>query len=152
MNFANSLLSSALNPTKVSVVDSILIALIGMAIVFAVLIVLMLLISAFGWFMQNSPKLASSKAGQKYTAFKTNAVSKIKSIGKKKEATVVAAPIVTADVAPALAAGTCGELTLIKTTERDAAMIMAIVADATETPLNELRFISIKNVSEGEIK
>lgn len=55
--------------------------------------------------------------------------------------------------APALANGTCGELKLVNTDERDAAMIMAIVADATQTPLNELRFKSIKRVdAEGEEK
>ena len=36
------------------------------------------------------------------------------------------------------------------TDERDAAMIMAIVADQTNTPLNELRFKSIKRVEDEE--
>ena len=48
------------------------------------------------------------------------------------------------------AQGTCGELKLINTDERDAAMIMAIVADETNTPLNELRFKSIKRVEEDK--
>lgn len=48
----------------------------------------------------------------------------------------------------AKAPGSCGDLVLIDTTEREAAMIMAIVADSTETPLNELRFISIKQIKE----
>ena len=49
--------------------------------------------------------------------------------------------------APA-APGTAGELKLYDTDPTDAAMIMAIVADATGKPLNELRFKSIKEVKE----
>ena len=44
--------------------------------------------------------------------------------------------------------GTCGDLKLINVEERDAAMIMAIVADNLGTPLNELRFKSIKKVED----
>jgi Na+-transporting methylmalonyl-CoA/oxaloacetate decarboxylase gamma subunit len=56
-----------------------------------------------------------------------------------------------ADVAPAkvekpLAPGTAGDLKLYDTDPRDAAMIMAIVADELKKPLNELRFISIREV------
>lgn len=47
------------------------------------------------------------------------------------------------------APGSCGELVLKNVSDRDAAMIMAIVADKLETPLNELRFISIKEVEEN---
>ena len=47
---------------------------------------------------------------------------------------------------PALAPGTAGELKLYDTNPRDAAMIMAIVADELGKPLNELRFISIREV------
>lgn len=45
-----------------------------------------------------------------------------------------------------LAPGTAGDLKLHDTDPRDAAMIMAIVADELKKPLNELRFISIKEV------
>ncbi|MBR0162082.1 MAG: OadG family protein [Oscillospiraceae bacterium] len=38
------------------------------------------------------------------------------------------------------------ELMLYDTDPRDAAMIMAIVADATQIPLNELQFLSIKEI------
>lgn len=48
------------------------------------------------------------------------------------------------------AEGTCGDLMLIDTTEREAALIMAIVADSLETPINELRFKSIKLIGEGK--
>ena len=49
------------------------------------------------------------------------------------------------------APGTAGELKLYDTDPRDAAMIMAIVADTLGKPLNELRFISIKEVKDDEI-
>lgn len=48
------------------------------------------------------------------------------------------------------AEGTCGELILVDTTEREAALVMAIVANSLETPINELRFKSIKLIGEGK--
>jgi hypothetical protein len=44
------------------------------------------------------------------------------------------------------APGTAGELKLYDTPPKTAAMLMAIVADKMGKPLNELRFISIKEV------
>ena len=57
-----------------------------------------------------------------------------------------------ASPAPAAAApGSAGELKLYDTDPRDAAMIMAIVADTMGKPINELRFISIREVKDDEI-
>lgn len=53
--------------------------------------------------------------------------------------------------AVAEAPGTAGELKLYDTDPRDAAMIMAIVADTLGKPLNQLRFISIKEVKDDEV-
>ena len=50
------------------------------------------------------------------------------------------------------APGTAGELKLYDTDPRDAAMIMAIVADKLQKPLNELKFVSIKEVPSGADK
>ncbi len=47
------------------------------------------------------------------------------------------------------APGTAGQLKLYDTDPKTAAMIMAIVADKTGTPLNELRFKSIKEVKKS---
>ena len=58
-----------------------------------------------------------------------------------------AAPAPEAPKAP----GSAGELKLYDTDPRDAAMIMAIVADSLGKPLNELRFISIREVREDEV-
>lgn len=55
-----------------------------------------------------------------------------------------------AETAPK-APGAAGELKLYDTDPRDAAMIMAIVADSLGKPLNELRFISIREVREDEV-
>ncbi len=58
------------------------------------------------------------------------------------------APAPAAPAAPAAppAPGSAGEIKLHDVPERDAAMIMAIVADKLHKPLNELRFKSIKEV------
>ena len=52
------------------------------------------------------------------------------------------APVKSGPVAP----GTAGEFKLYDTDPRDAAMAMAIIADTLHKPLNELRFISIREV------
>lgn len=46
----------------------------------------------------------------------------------------------------AKAPGSAGEIKLYTVPEKTAAMLMAIVADKLQKPLNELRFISIKEV------
>ncbi len=59
------------------------------------------------------------------------------------------APSAPAEVKPA--PGTAGEFKLYNTDPRDAAMVMAIVADSLDKPINELRFISIREVKEDEV-
>ena len=59
----------------------------------------------------------------------------------------VAAPAPVEESAPApTAPGTAGQLKLHDVEPKTAAMLMAIVADTMGKPLNELRFISIKEV------
>ncbi len=73
-----------------------------------------------------------------------------KIMAPKAKKAVPAAPAAVAPVAeePAgePAPGSAGKLKLYDTPDREAAMIMAIVADKLNKPLNELRFISIKEV------
>ena len=72
-------------------------------------------------------------------------------VSKAKKATVPeAAPAVSEAEEPVKekAPGAAGDLKLYDTDPRDAAMIMAIVADSLGKPLNELRFISIKEVKD----
>lgn len=99
------------------------VALLGYSVVFLGLILLMLVVMAMG---------------------------RVMTAGAKKAA-VQPEPAPEAPVPPKTAAGTAGELKLYDTDPRDAAMIMAIVADTLGKPLNELRFISIKEVKDDEI-
>ena len=64
---------------------------------------------------------------------------------KKVEAPVAAPAAVEAPAAPT-APGSAGGVKLYDVEPKTAAMIMAIVADRMGKPLNELRFISIKEV------
>ena len=64
-----------------------------------------------------------------------------------EEKAAAAAPAAPAAAAPKkLAPGSAGDVKLYDTNPRDAAMIMAIVANKLDKPLNELRFRSIKEV------
>ena len=63
-----------------------------------------------------------------------------------------AAPVLSLKLTGPTAPGSAGELKLYDTDPKDAAMIMAIVADATGKPLNELRFLSIREIKEEEKK
>ena len=68
---------------------------------------------------------------------------------EKKEAPAAAPAPVAAPVAPAAPAeapGTAGQLKTHDVPPKTCAMLMAIVADKMGKPLNELRFISIKEV------
>lgn len=72
-----------------------------------------------------------------------------KASAKRKAAKAAAAVEELPEAAPApakTAPGTAGEVKLFDVPDKDAAMIMAIVADKLQKPLNELRFISIKEV------
>ena len=100
-----------------------LVALLGYAVVFVGLIALMVVILIEG-------KIAVSK-------------------NEKAEAPKAAAPAPVPAPKPVLAAaapGTAGEVKLFNVPDKDAAMLMAIVAHKLNKPLNELRFKSIKEV------
>ena len=102
--------------------DAAILSVVGYAIVFLGLIALMIVVTLLG------------------KAFVA--------AGKKKAAAQPAAAPVAEEPAPAApeAPGTAGCLKLYDTNPKTAAMIMAIVADKMGKPLNELRFISIKEV------
>ncbi len=63
-------------------------------------------------------------------------------------AAAAAAPVVELKQTGPLAPGSAGELKLYDTDPRDAAMIMAIVADTLQAPVNELRFLSIREIKD----
>ena len=67
---------------------------------------------------------------------------------RRKKNAVQAAPTEQTPPEPALAPGSAGKVKTFDVPDKTAAMLMAIVADKTGKPLNELRFISIKEVKE----
>ena len=111
---------NALENLKVG--DAGILALLGYAVVFFGLILLMAVVIALGAVFAAKAKKAAKAA-----------------------APVEAAPAVQAAPAPT-APGSAGSLKLYNVEPKTAAMIMAIVADKMGKPLNELRFISIKEV------
>ena len=73
-------------------------------------------------------------------------------INRKNTAAPAAAPAAAAPAAPAVpnapAPGSAGKIALHDLPDKTAAMLMAIVADRTGKPLNQLRFISIREVKD----
>ena len=109
---------------NIGILDAGIVALLGYAVVFFGLILLMIVVILLG---------------KAFVAAEN-----------KKEAPKAAAPVVeAAPAAPAVpqaAPGSAGQLKLHDVPPKTAAMLMAIVADKMGKPLNELRFISIKEV------
>ena len=102
-------------------------ALLGYAVVFLGIVLLMLVVMAMGRvFIARDKKAAAIKEAAHAAA----------------QAAAAAVPAAPKPLAP----GAAGELKLHDVEPRTAAMLMAIVADKMGRPLNELRFISIKEV------
>ena len=107
--------------------EAAVLALLGYAVVFFGIVLLMAVVVAMGRvFIARDKKAAAIKEAAHAAA----------------QAAAAAAPAAPKPVAP----GTAGELKLHDVEPRTAAMLMAIVADKMGKPLNELRFISIKEV------
>ena len=109
---------------NIGILDAGVVALVGYAVVFFGLILLMIVVMIMG------KAFTAKKSAPK----------------KAAEAAPAAAPVAAAPAEPAAAPGTTGQLKLYDTPPKTAAMLMAIVADKMGKPLNELRFISIKEV------
>ena len=126
-------LAAAPDLTNISIANAGIVAVLGYAVVFFGLILLMLVVMAMGKaFMAKDAKAKAAPAAAKTAA-------------------PAAAPVAVsavADPASDAAPGTAGNLKLYDTPPKTAAMIMAIVANQMGKPLNELRFISIKEVKD----
>ena len=107
----------------ISVGTAGLVALLGYAVVFIGLIALMVVVMIMG-------KVMSAK----------------KTAPASAPAAATAAPAPAPKAAPALATGVAGECKLYNVGDREAAMLMAIVANKLGKPLNTLRFKSMKEV------
>ena len=111
--------------SDISVGEAGVYALLGYAVVFFGIVLLMIVITAFGkYFASKDANLAAAAAS----------------------AAQAAAPVAPAAAPKAVAPGSAGELKLHDVEPKTAAMLMAIVADKMGKPLNELRFKSIKEV------
>ena len=112
----------------IGILDAAIVAVLGYAVVFFGLILLMVVIMIMGKiFIAKDKKQAELNAAAK--------------------ATIASVPVAAPAAAPAATApGSAGKLKLYDVEPKTAAMLMAIVADKMGKPLNELRFISIKEV------
>ena len=109
----------------ISIPNAAIVAVLGYAVVFFGLILLMMVVIGLGKIF----------------------IAKDKKMAEKLQAAKDAAPAASPAVVEGPAApGTAGNLKLHDVEPKTAAMLMAIVADKMGKPINELRFISIKEV------
>ena len=106
------------------IADAGIAAVLGYAVVFFGLILLMAVVIIMGKAMAGTNKKAEAPSA----------------------ASPAAAPAAPAAPSAPPAPGSAGEVKLFDVPDKEAAMIMAIVADKMGKPLNELRFKSIKEV------
>ena len=78
----------------------------------------------------------------------TKITGKIMQSREKKADVHTEAPVAVPAPAKAAAPGSAGEIKLHDVPDKTAAMLMAIVADKLGKPLNELRFISIREIKD----
>ena len=109
---------------KMGIADAGIAAVLGYAVVFFGLILLMAVVIIMGKAMAGTNKKAAAPSA----------------------ASPAAAPAAPAAPSAPPAPGSAGEVKLFDVPDKEAAMIMAIVADKMGKPLNELRFKSIKEV------
>ena len=124
------MLTSTLDLVNLEVGQAAVLALLGYAVVFFGLILLMCVVIVMGKIFIAKDKKAAAKGA-----------------AAAKAAAPAAAPVAApAPAEPVPAPGSAGQLKLYDVPPKTAAMIMAIVANQMGKPLNELRFISIKEV------
>ena len=122
------------NAGKLSIGTALVDSVLGYVVVFIGLALLMAVIIIVGRIMVSRDKKEAEKAASRL------------SLSKSSESAAPAAAEPASAPARPLAPGSAGEVKIYDTDPRDAAMIMAIVADKLQKPLNELRFVSIKEV------
>ena len=125
MNILTAVTTGAVDLQNISILNAGIVAVMGYAVVFFGLILLMCVITILGKSFQ--------AAGAKAKAAAPAAAA---------PAAAPAAPVAEPEKAP----GTAGQLMTYDVPPKTCAMLMAIVADKMGKPLNELRFISIKEV------
>ena len=118
---------------NIGIGDAAIVAVLGYAVVFFGLILLMAVIIVMGKVFMAKDKKSADKAAAAKATMPANVPP-------------VAVTPVAAAPAEQAAPGTAGQLKLYDVPPKTAAMLMAIVANKMGKPLNELRFISIKEV------
>ena len=121
MNFLTAT-TGAVDLVNINIANAGVVALLGYAVVFLGLVLLMLVVTVIG-------KIFIAKDAK-----------------AKAAAPAAAAPAAAPEIAKPTAPGTAGQLKPHDVEPKTAAMLMAIVADKMGKPINELRFISIKEV------
>ncbi len=122
-------LSAVNRVTEMSVPEGLLMSLLGMAIVLFALVAIMFLIKIQSAVVMSLFKRKNAPVAAPVPPKAVPAPSKPK-------------PAVGAPTAP----GSLGEVALHNVPDKTAVMLMAIVADEMNVPVNELRFISVKEV------
>ena len=120
---------AVMSSADVSVPESFLLSLVGFSLVFAVLLVLILVIRTIAGVSQKMEKPAAEGASPVVPAVTLSNSS-------TPETEKIPAP------------GSLGDIDLYSVDDKTAALLMAVVADELKTPLNELRFKSIKELEE----
>ena len=128
--------NAALN--DISIGTAGLVALLGYAVVFVGLIALMAVVLVMGKIMVAKKAKTAAAAPAPAAAAPAPAAA--------APAPAAPAPAPAPKAAPVLAAGTAGECKFYNVGDREAAMLMAIVANKLGKPLNTLRFKSMKEV------
>ena len=123
------MLTSTVDFVNLGIGPAAVLALLGYAVVFFGLILLMCVVMAMGKIFIAKDKKAAAKAA-----------------AAKASVSAEAAPVAAPAAEPVYAPGSAGSLKLHDVEPKTAAIIMAIVADKMGKPINELRFISIKEV------
>ena len=119
------MLTSSLDLVNLGIGPAAVLALLGYSVVFFGIILLMIVVMVMG-------KIFIAQAAKK--------------AAKPVTADEPAAPAAPVTAEPQAAPGTAGQLKTYDVPPKTCAMLMAIVADKMGKPLNELRFISIKEV------
>ncbi|MDE6670717.1 MAG: OadG family protein [Ruminococcus sp.] len=111
-----------------NIADAGITAIFGYVVVFSGLLILMIVISSMGGYFKSKEKAVTETVEPVQKKTSPNKIPKLKKVNKP------------------VARGSAGHVKLYDVPDKEAAMIMAIVADTMQKPINELHFISIREV------
>lgn len=129
--FNTAFLAAQTSGEPMAIGDAAVTAVFGYCVVFVGLIILMGVLYATGAYFKSKDAKAAAAAK-----------SALEQTAKKVEEN----PLKVTAAEPEKAPGSAGHVKLYNVPDKEAAMIMAIVADKMQKPINELHFISIKEV------